>query len=135
MKNPEHRPTHPAVKALMAAWQATGDALGNFHAAQFLEALREEGFDVVRVDQVVASACFPLNLEHRGYRADDLLFDADALLYSGVIYPDRRDVIHFSGRTLDELTQAFRASVDEYLAFRDERAGSPSTDGSVPTGC
>jgi hypothetical protein len=111
----------PILKALVAAWQATGDALGNFHAARFLEALREEGFDVVRVDQVVASARFPLNMEHRGYRADNIEFDADALLYWGVVCPDQRDVIHFSGRNIDELTQAFRASVDDYLAFRDER--------------
>jgi predicted HicB family RNase H-like nuclease len=36
-----------------------------------------------------------------------------------------RDVIHFSGRTADELAQAFKDSIDDYLAFCEERGAAP----------
>jgi predicted HicB family RNase H-like nuclease len=65
-----------------------------------------------------------MTMEHRGYQAGPIEFDHDALLFSGTVL-GLRDVIHFSGRTADELTQAFRASVDEYLAFCDERGRAP----------
>jgi predicted HicB family RNase H-like nuclease len=36
-----------------------------------------------------------------------------------------RDVIHFSGRTADDLAQAFKDSIDDYLAFCEERGAAP----------
>lgn len=52
---------------------------------------------------------------YQGYcgRAD---YDADSDLFHGEVV-GTRDVITFQGRTLQELREAFRGSVDDYLAF------------------
>jgi predicted HicB family RNase H-like nuclease len=65
-----------------------------------------------------------MSLEYRGYTAGPIEFDDEARLFSGVVV-GLRDVIHFAGRTADELAQAFRDSIDEYLAFCAERGVAP----------
>jgi predicted HicB family RNase H-like nuclease len=65
-----------------------------------------------------------VSLEYKGYAVGPIEFDEDARLFSGVV-AGLRDVIHFSGRTADELAQAFKDSIDDYLAFCEERGVSP----------
>ena len=65
-----------------------------------------------------------MSLEYKGYAAGPIEFDEDARLFSGVV-AGLRDVIHFSGRTADELAQAFKDSIDDYLAFCEERGAAP----------
>jgi predicted HicB family RNase H-like nuclease len=43
-------------------------------------------------------------------------FDAQAGLFTGLA-TNTRDVITFQGETIDELNQAFRDSIDDYLEF------------------
>jgi predicted HicB family RNase H-like nuclease len=65
-----------------------------------------------------------VSLEYKGYAAGPIEFDEDERLFSGVV-AGLRDVIHFSGRTADELAQAFKDSIDDYLAFCEERGAAP----------
>jgi predicted HicB family RNase H-like nuclease len=65
-----------------------------------------------------------VSLEYKGYAAGPIEFDEDARLFSGVV-AGLRDVIHFSGRTADDLAQAFKDSIDDYLAFCEERGSTP----------
>ena len=65
-----------------------------------------------------------MSLEYKGYAAGPIEFDEDARLFSGVV-AGLRDVIHFSGRTADELAQAFKDSIDDYLAFCEQRGEAP----------
>ena len=65
-----------------------------------------------------------MSLEYKGYAAGPIEFDEEARLFSGVV-AGLRDVIHFCGRTADELAQAFKDSIDDYLAFCDERGAAP----------
>jgi predicted HicB family RNase H-like nuclease len=65
-----------------------------------------------------------VSLEYKGYAAGPIEFDEDARLFSGVV-AGLRDVIHFSGRSADELAQAFKDSIDDYLAFCEERGAAP----------
>lgn len=51
-------------------------------------------------------------------------FDDEAGLFHGEVL-DLRDVITFQGKSVDELEQAFRDSIDEYLAFCQERGEEP----------
>ena len=62
-------------------------------------------------------------LDYRGFtgRVD---FDGEAGLFHGEVL-DTRDVITFQGTTVDELEQAFRDSVDDYLEFCSERGEEP----------
>jgi predicted HicB family RNase H-like nuclease len=65
-----------------------------------------------------------VSLEYKGYAAGPIEFDEEARLFSGVV-AGLRDVVHFSGRTADELAQAFTDSIDDYLAFCEERGAAP----------
>ena len=65
-----------------------------------------------------------MSLEYKGYAAGPIEFDEDARSFSGVV-AGLRDVIHFSGRTADDLAQAFKDSIDDYLAFCEERGAAP----------
>lgn len=58
-------------------------------------------------------------LEYKGWVAGPIEFDDEAGLFSGMVV-GLRDVIHFAGRDPDELAQAFRDSIDVYLAFCEE---------------
>ena len=62
-------------------------------------------------------------LNYKGYvgRAE---FDDEARLFHGEVL-DLKDVITFQGTSVDELEQAFRDSVDDYLEFCAERGEEP----------
>ena len=62
-------------------------------------------------------------LEHRGYRGR-VEFDDEAGIFSGEVL-GLRDVVTFSGRSVDELEETFRDSVDDYLEFCKERGEEP----------
>lgn len=62
-------------------------------------------------------------LEYKGYKGHVEL-DEEAGLFHGEVL-DTRDVITFQGRSVEELEQAFRDSVDDYLAFCAERGERP----------
>ena len=62
-------------------------------------------------------------MEYNGYRAVVTFDDDIGILHGEVV--DTRDVITFQGRSVDELKQAFRDSVDEYLKICAERGRTP----------
>ena len=62
-------------------------------------------------------------MEYNGYHAVVTLDDEVGILHGEVI--DTRDVITFQGKSVDELRQAFRDSVDEYLKICAERNREP----------
>jgi len=62
-------------------------------------------------------------LEHNGYTGQ-VEFDGEAGHFHGEVL-DTRDVITFQGTTVDEIEQAFRDSVDDYLEFCSERGEEP----------
>ncbi len=53
-------------------------------------------------------------------------FDDEAGIFHGEVI-NLRDVITFQGETIDELSQAFHDSVDDYLEFCTERRESPAS--------
>ena len=63
-------------------------------------------------------------MEYKGYLTGPIEFDEDAGLFSGTVV-GLRDVVHFAGSTAQELAQAFRDSVDDYLSFCEERGAVP----------
>jgi predicted HicB family RNase H-like nuclease len=65
-----------------------------------------------------------VSLTYKGYTAGPIEFDDEAGLFSGTV-AGMRDVVHFAGRTADELSQAFRDSVDDYLVWSAERGKPP----------
>ena len=62
-------------------------------------------------------------LQHKGY-AGQVEFDDEARLFHGEVI-DLRDVVTFQGRSVEELEEAFRDSVDDYLEFCEERGEEP----------
>lgn len=60
---------------------------------------------------------------YKGYTARVEFDDATAVFHGEVL--GIRDVVTFRGRNDDELAEAFRSSVDEYLEFCRERGGQP----------
>lgn len=62
-------------------------------------------------------------LEYKGYTGH-VEFDAEAGLFHGEVL-DTRDVITFQGTSVEDLHQAFRDSVDDYLDFCEERREEP----------
>lgn len=62
-------------------------------------------------------------LEYKGYRGH-VIFDEEAGYFHGEVV-DLKDVITFQGTSVDELTQAFKESVEDYLAFCEERGERP----------
>ena len=62
-------------------------------------------------------------LNHKGY-AGHVEFDDKAGLFHGEVL-DLKDVVTFQGRTVEELERAFRESVEDYLAFCQERGETP----------
>jgi predicted HicB family RNase H-like nuclease len=65
-----------------------------------------------------------VSLSYKGYVAGQIIFDEEARLFSGTV-AGLRDVVHFAGRSADELAQAFRDSIEDYLAWCAERGKSP----------
>lgn len=62
-------------------------------------------------------------MEYKGYTGK-VEFDDEAGLFHGEVV-DMRDVITFQGRSVEELEKAFRDSVDDYLAFCEQRGEPP----------
>ncbi len=62
-------------------------------------------------------------MEYKGYiaRVD---FDDDAGIFFGEVV-NLRDVITFQGESVDDVRQAFKDSVDDYLVFCRERGEEP----------
>lgn len=69
-------------------------------------------------------------LEYKGYFG---MIEADDGVFVGRVV-GLRDVITFEGATFTEVEQAFRDSVDDYLAFCAERGEPPdrSYSGKIP---
>lgn len=61
--------------------------------------------------------------EYKGY-AGNVEFDPDAEILHGEVL-GIRDVVTFEGRSVPEVLQAFRDSVDDYLEFCAERGEKP----------
>ena len=65
-------------------------------------------------------------MEYKGYAAK-VEFDDEASIFHGEVV-NLRDVITFEGTTVEELRQAFKDSIDDYLEFcarRDEEPERP----------
>ncbi len=62
-------------------------------------------------------------LNYKGYRGR-VAFDDEAGLFHGEVL-DLKDVITFQGKSVEELEHAFRDSIDDYLAFCQERGEEP----------
>ena len=62
-------------------------------------------------------------LEYKSYTGR-VEFDDEARIFHGEVL-DTRDVITFQGRTVEEIEEAFRDSIDDYLDFCKERGEEP----------
>src|SRR5918997_5423209 len=62
-------------------------------------------------------------LEYKGYTGR-VEFDHEAMLFHGEVI-DLRDVVTFQGTSVEELEEAFRDSVDDYLEFCEKRGEEP----------
>lgn len=62
-------------------------------------------------------------MEYKGYQGR-VNYDEEAKLFYGEVV-SLRDVITFQGTSVDELEQAFKDSVDEYLDFCKELGRDP----------
>ena len=62
-------------------------------------------------------------MKYKGYTGQ-VTFDAQARLFHGEII-GIKDVITFQGRNVDELEQAFKDSIDDYLDWCEERGEKP----------
>ena len=71
-------------------------------------------------------------MRYKGYRAA-VTFDDDAGVFHGEIV-DTRDVITFTGTSVEQLEREFRFSVDDYLAVCAERGRQPDKpfSGKIP---
>lgn len=63
-------------------------------------------------------------MQYKGY-VGKVEFDAEAAIFHGEVL-DTRDVITFQGHSVAELKAAFRASIDDYLAFCQQRGEQPN---------
>ncbi|MBT9149628.1 MAG: hypothetical protein DDT28_01063 [Dehalococcoidia bacterium] len=62
-------------------------------------------------------------MEYKGYIGKVELDDEAGILYGEVI--NTKDVITFQGRTAEEITKAFKDSIEDYLEFCRERGEKP----------
>jgi len=62
-------------------------------------------------------------MKYKGY-VGRVEFDDEAEIFHGEV-AGTRDVITFQGKSVAELKKAFRESVDDYLAFCEERGEEP----------
>ena len=62
-------------------------------------------------------------LNCKGYTGH-IEFDNEAGIFHGEVL-DLRDVVTFQGKSVDELSQAFKDSVDDYLEFCEGRGEEP----------
>ncbi len=59
-------------------------------------------------------------LNYKGY-SGHVEFDDEARLFHGEVL-DLRDVVTFQGKSVDEIEQAFRDSIDDYFKFCEEHS-------------
>ena len=64
-----------------------------------------------------------MTMEYRGYVGQVELDEESDLLHGEVL--NTRDVITFQGRTAQELREALRDSIEDYLAYCEERGEQP----------
>jgi predicted HicB family RNase H-like nuclease len=62
-------------------------------------------------------------MKYKGYTGK-VDFDEDAEIFHGEVV-DTRDMITFQGKTVKELKQAFKDSVNDYLEFCESRGEKP----------
>jgi predicted HicB family RNase H-like nuclease len=62
-------------------------------------------------------------LKYKGYRGS-VEYDDEAGIFHGEVL-DLKDVVTFQGKSVDEIEQAFRESVDDYLDFCEKRGEEP----------
>src|SRR6266545_7531662 len=62
-------------------------------------------------------------MTHEGYIAE-IDLDQDAGLMNGVVL-NTRATLHFAGRTVDDLRQAFADTIADYRNWRQERGAEP----------
>lgn len=62
-------------------------------------------------------------MKYKGYHGH-VSYDEDAKLFHGEVV-GLRDVVTFQGKSVDEIEQAFKDSVDEYLDFCKELGRTP----------
>ena len=62
-------------------------------------------------------------MEYKGFMGK-VEFDDEAGIFHGEII-NTRDVITFQGESVSDLTKAFRDSIDDYLAFCNDRGEDP----------
>lgn len=62
-------------------------------------------------------------MEYKSY-VGQVSFDDEADIFHGEVV-NTRDVITFQGRSVEEIRQAFRDSIDEYLEWCNERGKMP----------
>ena len=63
-------------------------------------------------------------MEYKGYTGRITALDESQGILHGEV-ADINDVVTFQGQTPEELVRAFRDSVDDYLAFCEERSEAP----------
>jgi predicted HicB family RNase H-like nuclease len=63
-------------------------------------------------------------MEYKGY-VGKVEFDDEAGIFHGEVL-DTRDVVTFQGQSVDELITAFQGSIDDYLAFCEQRGEEPN---------
>ncbi len=69
-------------------------------------------------------------MEYKGYLATPEFDDGAGIFHGEVV--NTRDVITFQGESVSELREAFRASVEEYLAYCAERGEEPEQPATDP---
>lgn len=62
-------------------------------------------------------------MQYKGYTGH-VEYDDDAKIFHGEVL-GIKDVVTFQGTTVDEIEQAFKDSVDDYLAFCKKRGEEP----------
>lgn len=62
-------------------------------------------------------------MTYKGY-IGDIEYDSEAKIFHGEVV-NTRDVITFQGTSVDELEEAFRDSIDDYLSWCDEEGVGP----------
>lgn len=65
-------------------------------------------------------------MHYKGYRGH-AVYDAEAKLFHGEVL-GLKDVITFQGKTVNELEQAFKDSIDDYLEWCQERGEQPEKE-------
>lgn len=62
-------------------------------------------------------------MQYKGYTGH-VEYDDDAKIFHGEVV-GLKDVITFQGRTVDEIEKSFKDSVDDYIAWCEERGEKP----------